>query len=87
MLLLLEDTQSEGVINGMAGYSGDVVTLTVGDDLSGEIAQYTEGAVTDAAGDVVAGESAVATDAAGDVVAASDVAGAVGDASTPKASS
>ena len=29
MLLLLEDTYSEGVINSMAGYSGDAVTLTV----------------------------------------------------------
>ena len=93
MLLLLEDTYSEGVISSMAGYSGDVVTLTVGDDLSGEIA-YTQGAVTDAAGDVVAGESAVAADSAGDAVAASDVAAATADDSssssdefTPKASS
>jgi uncharacterized membrane protein len=40
LLLLLEDTYSEGVINGMADYDTNVVTLTVGDDLSGEIAQY-----------------------------------------------
>ena len=80
-LLLLEDTYSEGVINDMGGYSSNVVTLTVGDDLSGEIASYTEGAVTDDAGNVVAGESAVAADASGDVVAASDVAaGTVDDA-------
>jgi uncharacterized membrane protein len=40
MLLLLEDTYSESVINGMSSYDTNVVTLTVGDDLSGEIAQY-----------------------------------------------
>ena len=40
MLLLLEDTQSEGLINSMAAYDTNVVTLTVGNDLSGEIAQY-----------------------------------------------
>ncbi len=40
LLLLLEDTYSEDVINGMADYDTNVVTLTVGDDLSGEIAQY-----------------------------------------------
>ena len=58
-----------------------IVTLTVGDDLSGEIAQYTEGAVTDDQGNVVAGESVVAADAEGDVVAAADVAaGTVDDA-------
>lgn len=39
-LLLLEDTYSEGVIDGMSDYSANVVTLTVGDELSGEIAQY-----------------------------------------------
>ena len=39
-LLLLEDTYSEGVIDGMSGYNANVVTLTVGDDLSGEIEQY-----------------------------------------------
>ena len=40
MLLLLEDTESEGLINSMAAYDTNVVTLTVGNDLSGEIAQY-----------------------------------------------
>ena len=52
LLLLLEDTYSEGVINGMTAYDTNVVTLTVGDDLSGEIAQYaaasSSGAATDA---------------------------------------
>jgi len=74
LLLLLEDTYSEGVINDMSGYNANVVTLTVGDDLSGEIAQYTAGQVTDDAGNVVAGESAVAADSAGDVAAAGEVA-------------
>ena len=41
-LLLLEDTYSEDVINGMTDYSTSVVTLTVGDELSDEIASYTE---------------------------------------------
>ena len=79
MLLLLEDTYSEVVVNSMSGYNANVVTLTVGDDLSGQIASYTAGEATDAAGDVVAGESAVAADSAGDVVAASDVAAAAAD--------
>ncbi len=73
ILLMLEDTYSESAVNSMSGYSANVVTLTVGDELSGQIAQYTAGAVTDDAGDVVAGESAVAADADGDVAAAADV--------------
>jgi len=72
-LLLLEDTYSEGAINSMSGYNANVVTLTVGDELSGQIAQYTAGAATDDAGNVVAGQAAVAADSAGDVAAAADV--------------
>lgn len=79
MLLLLEDTYSEDVVNSMSGYDANVVTLTMGSELSGQIAQYTAGAATDAAGDVVAGESAVAADAAGDVAAAGAVAAQSGD--------
>ena len=82
MLLLLEDTYSEGVIESMGGYNANVVTLTVGDDLSGQIAQYTAADVTDAAGDEVAGESVVAADADGNVVAAADVAAVAGDDSS-----
>ena len=48
-LLLLEDKESEAVIKSMKGYSANVVTLTVGDELSGEIDQ------------VVAGEASVST--------------------------
>ena len=68
-LLLLEETESEDVVESMSGYNANVVTLIVSDDLSGQIASYTEGAVTD--DDVVVAESAVA---AGDVAGASDVA-------------
>ncbi len=46
-MLLLEDTYSEDVINGMSDYSANVVTLTVGDDLSGQIAQYTAAEVSE----------------------------------------
>ena len=79
LLLLLEDTYSEDAVNSLSGYNANVVTLTVGDELSGEIAQYTAAAATDDAGNVVAGEGAVAADAAGDVVAADDVAAGTTD--------
>jgi uncharacterized membrane protein len=51
MLLLLEDTYAEGVVNDMSGYNANVVTLTVGNDISGEIAQYQAAAVTKDNGD------------------------------------
>jgi uncharacterized membrane protein len=69
LLMLLEDTQSEGVIKGMQGYSANVVTLTVGDELSGQIASYVAGAAQDPSGNVVAGEAGIAADAAGNVAA------------------
>ena len=79
-LLLVEDINSESVIDSMEGYNANVVTLTVGDELSGQIAQYTAGAATDDQGNVVAGESAVAADAEGNVAAAGAVAaGTTGD--------
>ena len=78
-LLLLEDTYSEDAVNSMSGYSANVVTLTVGDELSGQIAQYTAGAATDADGNVVAGQTAVAADSSGDVAAASEVAAGTTD--------
>ena len=46
-LLLLEDTYSEDAIDSMSDYNANVVTLTVGDDLSGEIAQYAAADTTD----------------------------------------
>lgn len=80
LLVLLEDTYSESVINSMGGYNANVVTLTVGGDLSGEIAQYASGSASTDDGDVVVGTDdagdVVATDADGDV-AVEDAAGDV----------
>ncbi len=59
LLVLLEDKESEKVIKSMAGYSANVVTLTVGDELSGQIASYVAGEASDPAGDVVAGAGGV----------------------------
>lgn len=51
----------------MSGYNANVVTLTVGDDLSGEIASYVAGEVTDDQGNMVAGAGgAVAAGTTGD---------------------
>jgi len=66
-LLLLEDKDSEEVIKSMSGYSANVVTLTVGDELSGQIASYIAGAATDDQGNVIAGAGGVAADAEGNV--------------------
>jgi len=79
-LLLLEDKDSEAVVKSMSGYSANVVTLTVGDELSGQIASYMAGAVTDDQGNVVVGAGGVAADSEGDVAAAGGVAaGSTGD--------
>jgi hypothetical protein len=78
--LLLEDKDTEDVVKSMSGYNANVVTLTVGDELSGEIASYAAGAVTDDQGNVVAGEGGVAADSAGNVAAGGAVAaGTTGD--------
>jgi uncharacterized membrane protein len=45
-LLLVEDVESEVVIDKMKGYNANVVTLTVGDELSGEIDQMVAGDAT-----------------------------------------
>lgn len=75
LLLILEDTETEGFVNSVQGYDTNVVTLTIGDELSGEIAQYSEGLVTDDAGNVVAaGAAGVAVDSEGDVVASGEAA-------------
>jgi uncharacterized membrane protein len=60
LLVLLEDKESEDVINSMAGYSTNVVTLTVGDELSGQIAAFAAGEASDPSGDTVAGAGGVA---------------------------
>ncbi len=76
VLLLLRDIYAEAVIDSMEGYEANVVTLTLGSELSGEVARFVAGAVTDAEGDVIAGMGGVAADAEGDVVAGTDVAAA-----------
>jgi uncharacterized membrane protein len=48
-LLLLEDKETEAVLKSMSGYSANVVTLTLGDELSGEIAQVVAGEVNQSA--------------------------------------
>lgn len=48
-LLLVEDVESEVVIDKMKGVNANVVTLTVGDELSGEIAQAVAGEATESA--------------------------------------
>jgi uncharacterized membrane protein len=42
-MLLVEDWASEAVVDKMKGFNANVVTLTVGDELSGEIAQVVAG--------------------------------------------
>ena len=79
VLMLLEDIYAEAAADSMSGYNAQVVTLTVGDELSGEIAQFVAGAVTDGAGNVVAGAGDLAADAEGNVVAGADVAAATTD--------
>jgi uncharacterized membrane protein len=37
LIVLIEDTQAEKLINELEGYQAEVVTLTVGDELSGEL--------------------------------------------------
>jgi len=44
-LLLVEDIYSEAVADSLSGVNANVVTLTVGDELSGEIAQYVAASV------------------------------------------
>ena len=78
-MLLLEDRDSEEVVNSLSGYSTNVVTLTVGDELSGQIASYVAGAVSDDQGNVVAGAGGVAADAAGNVAAGGAVAAGTED--------
>jgi uncharacterized membrane protein len=78
-LLLLEDVYSEDVVDSMAGYNANVVTLTVGSELSGEIASYTKGVVSDPEGNIVAGAKVVAADAEGNVAGAAETVVAEGD--------
>jgi hypothetical protein len=75
----LEDIYSEEVVDSMSGYNANVVTLTVGSELSGQIATYTEASLSDAAGDVVTAAGGAAADAEGNVVAGAEVAAADAD--------
>ena len=73
-LLLLEDVYSESVVDSMSGYKAQVVTLTVGSELSGQLATYKEASLSDAAGDVVTAAGGAAADAEGNVVVGQEVA-------------
>ncbi len=44
-LALVEETDAEAVVNSMKGYKANVVTVTLGDELSGTIAQAKEAEV------------------------------------------
>jgi uncharacterized membrane protein len=59
ILLLLEDKDTEAAVKSMLGYNANVVTLTVGDELSGQIASYM-------AADVSADQGDEATEETGD---------------------
>ena len=59
-LLLVEDIESEAVVDSMKGYNANVVTLTVGDELSGQIAAFAAGEATDDQGNAVAGAAGAA---------------------------
>ena len=50
-MLMVEDWASETVINKLDGFNANVITLTVGDELSGEIAQFVAGEASMAAAD------------------------------------
>jgi hypothetical protein len=45
-LLLVEDIYAEAVAESLEGFSANSVTLTVGDELSGELAQFVAGEVS-----------------------------------------
>jgi uncharacterized membrane protein len=62
-LLLVEDIGSESVVDSLKGYNANVVTLTVGDELSGQIASLVAGEASDDQGNVVAGAGGVAASA------------------------
>jgi hypothetical protein len=61
-MLLVEDWASETVINKLDGFNANVVTLTVGDELSGEIAQFVAGEASIAAADKDEGDEAKTED-------------------------
>ena len=48
-LALIENTDAEAVVNSMSGYKANVVTITLGDELSGTISQAIEAEFQDPA--------------------------------------
>ena len=66
LLILVEDKDAEAVMDDMKGYSARVVTLTVADQISGEIAMAVAGDVTGPAGGKGSGKSATAGQTAAD---------------------
>lgn len=40
IVVIVEDVYSQGLINAASEYKGDVITLTIGDEASGEIASF-----------------------------------------------
>ena len=72
VLLLLEDVYTEAAVDSMSGYTANVVRLTLGNELSGEVARFVAGAVTDDEGNVIAGVGAAAVNAEGDLIAGAD---------------
>lgn len=45
LLLLCEDIYSEAILDSLSGVSANAITLTVGDELSGELAQFAAGEI------------------------------------------
>ena len=66
LLILVEDKDAEAVIDAMKGYSARVVTLTVADQISGEIAMAVAGDVTGPADGKGSGKPAAAGQTAAD---------------------
>ena len=66
LLILVEDKDAEAVIDDMKGYSARVVTLTVADQISGEIAMAIAGDVTGPADGKGSGKPAAAGQTAAD---------------------
>ena len=63
-LALVENTDAEAVVNSMSGVNANVVTVTLGDELSGTIAQSIEADVTVTAPQASQATVPVATEAA-----------------------
>ena len=60
ILAIAEDRNAKAVIDEMEGYNARIITLTVGDQLSGEIAQYVAAEVSQDEVEVVDGSASPA---------------------------